>query len=98
MTKDYPICSMCKVKTNKGDYEGEYVCPNCARIYLPEKEIVEYEDTFVTSHSDEQVELEGISSGVGLLSAKDGQDDSLLDMLHKDPRCKPNMGEGAYHD
>ena len=98
MTRDFPICSMCKVTTEKGEYEGEYVCPNCARVYLPEKEIVEYEDTFMTSHSDEQVEIEGIGAGVGLLAAKDGQDDSLLDMLHKDPRYKPNMGEGAYQD
>ena len=93
-----PTCSVCRVKTDRGEYEGEYVCPQCARVYLPEKEIVEYEDTFVTSHSDEQVEIEGISTGVGLITAKDGQDDSLLDMLHRDPRYKPNMGEGSYVD
>ncbi len=95
MTKDYPVCSMCKVKTDKGEYEGEYVCPQCARVYLPEKEIVEYEDEFVTSHSDEQVEIAGISGGIGLLPAKDEQDDSLINQLYKSGRHRPNDGYGA---
>ena len=94
--KDIPICSQCKVKTEYASDSDEYVCPMCAAVYYPSKEIVEYEDDFTSSHEDEQPEIHGTGGGTGLTTSD--EDISITEMLHKDPRLKPNMGEGVYFD
>lgn len=91
--KDYPICSICKVRTEKGSYEGEFTCPECARVYVPDREIVEYEDEFVTSHSDEMPQIEGIGGGIGAIAVDDGRPADELYKTDSPFSYKPKSGE-----
>ncbi len=69
------LCVLCRIQL---DYVSElkYKCPRCKNTYQLGYEILEHEDDFESSHSeDENIELSGIESlsvdSVGLLSAID---------------------------
>lgn len=95
MKSDIPICTTCKIRTQKD--VDEFVCPGCGAVYNPDREIVEYEDTFTSSHADEMPEIGGTSGGgPGLAAADDEQDAPLTDMLYKSAKHKPN--DGGYSE
>lgn len=89
-----PHCSICDAKLEK--QEDDWKCPSCKAIYHS-FETLKYEDEFTSSHEDEAPELGGYNIGGAspLQAADDEADPDLLSMLHKDPKMKPNAGEGA---
>jgi tRNA(Ile2) C34 agmatinyltransferase TiaS len=91
-----PICSVCKRQTETAETQGEFVCPDCGRIYVPGYEIVEYPDELEPIGSEDQPELAGLGGASSpLVAADDEIDPSMTDMLYKSAKHKPNQGELA---
>jgi hypothetical protein len=91
-----PTCSLCKIQTETAETDGEYVCPDCGRIYVPGYEIVEYPDELEPIGAEEQPELAGLGGASSpLVAADDEIDGSIIDQLYKNPKSKPNEGTNA---
>jgi hypothetical protein len=78
-----PLCSICRIKTEKTKEAGIFECPQCQRTYDIDKEIVEFEDTLMSPHQYDLPEIEGTGSGTTLLSDDEG---SAVDDLYKKER------------
>ena len=93
-----PICSICHTKT-KIQKNGLYECPQCQRTYDPDREIVEYEDTLISSHQDEMPEIEGTGGGGGSLMCS--EEGSAVDDLYKQQRrlgVRPDENVIEYYE
>ena len=90
-----PFCSICNTKLEQ-DNKEDWKCPSCKAVYHSFEQM-KYEDEFTSSHEDEFPELGGhnIGGASPLESGDEETDGSIIDQLYKDPRKKPNQGEGA---
>jgi len=90
--KDNPVCPICAIRLVKDkDDTSKWNCTNCLRVYLPNMEVMNYEDDMVSVHEDEQPELAGIGGdGGGLLVEGD---DDIMQPKYGEPKLKLKPGE-----
>lgn len=69
---DVVLCSLCDTQMRPGEEDPNILeCPKCHRTYIITREVLEHEDEMVSAHEDENVELGGLDSGIGISTEKD---------------------------